>query len=62
MTDNSCNFCLLYHLKGVCNTHCGFRNSHKPLYQSEFRKLGEWSKRFCGRDKAPPVRKVDTGD
>ena len=40
--DNGCHFCLLYHLKGVCNTHCGSRHSHIPISKIKFGTLGEW--------------------
>ena len=40
LTYDSCHFCLLYHLKGVCNTNYGGRNFHRPLSQSEFGRLG----------------------
>ena len=61
LTDDGCHFCLLYHLKGVYNTHCGGRNSHIPFSQSEFGRIGQWRDRFYSRDEAPPVREVDTG-
>ena len=58
--DNSRQFFLSYHIKGLCNTHCGGKHSHRPLSQIEFRRLGEWRDRYCGGDEAPPVREVDT--
>ena len=61
MTDNGRHFCLSYHLKSVCNTHCGGRHLHRPLSQSKFRWLGKWQDRYCGGDEAPPVQEVDTG-
>ena len=60
-TDDGRHFCLSYHLKGVCNTHCSGLHSHRPLYQSEFGRLGEWRERFYNGDEAPLVREVDTG-
>ena len=60
LTEDRCNFCLLYHLKGVCNTHFGGWHSNILLYQSEFGRLGEWIDRFCGGYEAPLVREVDT--
>ena len=61
LTEDSFHSLLLYHLKGVCNTHFGGRHLHRPLSQSEFGWLGEWRECFCGRDEAPPVWEVDTG-
>ena len=61
LTDDSCHFFLSYHLKGVCNRHCGGRHLHIPLSQSEFGRLGEWRECFYSRDEAPPLREVDTG-
>ena len=55
------HFCLSYHLKGLRNTHCAGRNSHMPISQSEFGRLGKWHNRLCGRDEAPPVQEVDAG-
>ena len=55
-TDNGRHFCLSYHLKGACNTHCGGRQLHRPLSQSEFGRLGEWRDRYCGREEVPLVR------
>ena len=60
-TDNSRQFCLSYHLKGVCSTHCGGRHSHRLLSQNEFGRLGEWRDCYCVGYEAPPVREVDTG-
>ena len=60
-TDNDRHFCLSYHLKGVCNTHCGSRHFHRPLSQSKLGRLDKWRDRYCGRDEAPPVREVNTG-
>ena len=42
LTEDSCHFFLLYHLKGVCNTYCGSWHLHRPLSQSEFVRLGKW--------------------
>ena len=61
LTDNGHNLCLLYHLKGVCNTHCGGQHLYITLSQSEFKWLGEWRDHFCGGVEAPPVQEVDTG-
>ena len=58
---DSCQFCLLYHLKGVCNTHCGSRHLHRPLSQREFGRLCNWREFFCSGDEAPQVQEVDTG-
>ena len=60
-TDNGRHFCLSYHLKGVSNTNCVGRNSHRPLSHNKFRRLGEWRNRYCGRDEDLPVQEVDTG-
>ena len=60
-TDDGRYFCLLYHLKGVCNTHCGGRHLHRPLSRSEFGMLGEWRDFYCGTSKDSPVREVSTG-
>ena len=62
MTDVGCHFCLLYHLKGVCNTHCGGRHSHIPIFQSEFGQISKWSDSFCSLDNEPPVREVESGN
>ena len=61
-TDNSCHFFLPYHLKFVCNTHCGGHHLNRPLSQIEFGRLGEWLNRYCGGDEAPLVQEVDTGN
>ena len=47
-TDNGRQFYLSYHLKGVCNLHCGGRHLHRPLSQSKFGRLVEWCGRYCG--------------
>ena len=60
-TDNGCQFNLSYHLKGVCNTHCGGQHLHRPLSQSEFGRHGKWRECFCSGDEAPSVREMDTG-
>ena len=57
----SCHFCLLYHLKGVCNTHCGGRQLHRPISQSEFGTLGECWDRYCVTSKEPLLWEVATG-
>ena len=54
--DNGRHFCLLHHLKGVCNTHCGGRHLHRPLSKSKFGRLGKWRNRYCGGDQALPVQ------
>ena len=38
---NGRHCCLSYHIKGVCNTHCGGRHLHIPLSQIEFGRLGK---------------------
>ena len=42
LKDDSFHFCLSYHLKGVCNTYCEGRHLRRPLFQSEFGRLGKW--------------------
>ena len=59
-TDDGHHFCLLYHLKGVCNMYWGSRHLHIPLSQNEFGRLGKWCDRYYSRDEASPVREVDT--
>ena len=61
VTDDGRNFCLSFHLKGVCNMHCGVHHSYIPLYQSEFERLSEWHNRFCVGHEMPTVQEVDTG-
>ena len=61
LTEDSFHFLLSYHLKGVCNTHFGGWNFHRPLSQSEFGWLVEQRECFCGGNEAPPVLEVDTG-
>ena len=34
LIDNRLHFFLSYHLKGVCNSHCGGRNSNHIMSQS----------------------------
>ena len=29
--DHGCHFCLIYHIRGVCNSHCGGWISHRTL-------------------------------
>ena len=60
-TDNGRHFYQSYHLEGACNTHCGGRNLHRPLSQSEFGTLEEWWDRYYGISEEPPVREVATG-
>ena len=60
-TDDGCHFCLLYHLKGVCNTHCGGCHLNRPLSQSKLGSPGEWRRRYCGGNEEPLVRDVATG-
>ena len=60
-TNGGRHICLLYRLKGVCNTHCGGRNLHRPLSQIELGRIGKWRNRYCGGYEAQPVWKVDTG-
>ena len=55
------HFFLLYHLKGVCNTHCGGHHLHRPLSQSDCRTLGEFRDRYCVTSEDPPVQGVGTG-
>ena len=61
MTDNALHFCLLYHLNGVFNTHCGGQHLHRLLSRSEFGRLSEWCDRLCGRDEVPPVWEIESG-
>ena len=58
-TENGRHFYLSYHLKGVCNTHCGGRHFHRPMSQSKFGRIVEWHNRYCGGDKAPLVQEID---
>ena len=58
--DNRRQFFLSYHIKGVCNTHCGSQHLHIPLSQSKFGRLGKWSDHYCVGDESPPVQEVDT--
>ena len=59
-TDDGRHFCLSCYLKGVYNMHCGSRNLHRPLSQSEFGQISEWCDQYCGWDEAPQVQEVDT--
>ena len=61
MKDDSQHFCLSYHLKVVCNTNCGGQNLHRPMLWRGFGGIVKWRNRYCGRDKAPPVREVNIG-
>ena len=60
-TDDGRHFCLSFHLKGMCNSNCGGRHSHRALSQSKFGRLVGWCEKFCSEEAAPPVREVDAG-
>lgn len=36
-------FCPTFHIKGICNTRCGFRDDHVPHTEEEDASLLEWS-------------------
>ena len=40
-------FCLSYHLKGVCNSNCGYRHAHRTLSLHEQGTLSTCKSRFC---------------
>ena len=40
-------FCLSYHLKGVCNSNCGGRHSHRTLSPHKRGILSTWKSLFC---------------
>ena len=46
LTEDSFHSLLLYHLKGVCNTHFGGWHLHRPLSQSEFGRFVKWRECF----------------
>ena len=55
-TDDGRPFCLSYHLKGMCNSNCGGRHTHRTLSQHEQGVLSAWKSRFCAAP--PPVTKI----
>ena len=46
-TEDGDQFCLSFHLKGVHNSNCGGRHSHRALSQSEFGRFDGWHEKFC---------------
>ena len=51
-------FCLIYHLKGVCNSNCGGCHAHRTLSQHERGTLSEWKSRFCAE--THPMGEIST--
>ena len=59
-TDDSRHFCLSCNLKGVCNSNCGGRNSHRTMNQGEMGRMMEWRNFFHAEEPPPPVIIIDT--
>ena len=59
-TDDGRNFCLNYHLKGMCNSKCGGRHSHCIMLQGEMGRMTAWRDQFCAEDSDLPVNVVNT--
>ena len=48
LTDEDHHFCLTYHFKSVCNSHCGGRHSHHTMSQADMGRMSTWKDSFCG--------------
>ena len=58
LTDDGRPFCLIFHLEGVCNSHCGGRQAHWWITARGNGTLVGWKARYCATISPPPVQDI----
>ena len=60
-TNDVRHLCLSCHFKGVCNSNCGVRHSHRTMTKGEMGIMTDWINHFCAEESPPLVTVVETG-